>query len=330
MNHLAVLVVSVFPRGEPFGEPALVALDPDSFDVLAYREFPPSEFLENPASGRPGSIRHARGLARRGSRLFVSLFNAVGEYWVADPAGLDLSLKRRLTAPEAADLHGISSYDGSLAAASTGGDCVLIWDLGSGASRSIGLARAAPPAIDIRFPGQADEPVASWREALPGRGHLNDVALTGGGFVSCSLNRIVVSSRDGERVVAECSGALFHDAQPVGEGELFATDGARGEVVFIDLSSLRARRVAVSDPDRWFVRGAAIAGDHAYILRSQVTENRQTLIGANGRPQSRRATLGVSVLELGSRQLVAEAEVALVDAPKGSVAYQPLLWPVRT
>jgi len=330
VSRLEALVATIFPRGEPVGESALVALAPDSFEVLSYRELPSGDFLRNPADGAPGAVRHARGLAREGDRLFVTLFNSVGEYQVLDAAGLDLSLGRRLTSPAAADLHGLSLRGGELAVASTGGGCILIWDIESGECRGLRLGAALPEA-DIRFPCQGPGSSGDlWRDALPGQNHVNDVALAEGGFVFSGLTGIGAHLNGEERILASDDRALFHDARLLEDGRVLATDGARGELVLIDRDSRSQERVAVTEPDSWFLRGVEVVDDHAYLLRSEVVENRQLWIGREEPVRRWGATLGVSVLELRSRRLVSEATVVLPDAPAGSVAYQALAWGDRS
>jgi hypothetical protein len=323
---MSVLFVSVFPRGAPWGESALAALDPATHEVRAYREFPVHEFLADPARGEATSVRHARGLAVDGDRLFVSLFNSVGEYRVEDAARLQLTLERRLTSPAAADLHGISLAGRTLAGASTGGDCVVSWDLETEVWRSIGIDGARAPRKDIRFPdGAAGGPEASWRRALAPQGHVNNVSLTATGAIVCSLTKIVaLASSTPQTVLKSDPAALFHDAQIIG-GRLVATDGARGELMLLELDSGTETRVPVADPAAWFVRGIRMIGGHSYVLRSQVTRNRQTSLRERRPVLSRGTAFGLSIVDLDAGVILADDVIDLPDAPAGATVYEPAI-----
>lgn len=328
MSSAQVLLASVFPRGEPYGEPGLVALDRATLRVLSYREFTSRDFLPDPRDGGPTPVRHARGLAVRSDRLFVSLFNSIGEYRILDPGALRLRLQRRLTSPAAADLHGICLAPRGIAAASTGGACLLAWDLASEACCRIALDGVAPPAGgDLRFPeprggGCTD---ASWRRPLPPERHLNDVCLTGAGdLVACSLARIAVLSPGTPPIVlADDRAARFHDARPLGDGRILATDGARGELLVLAPGAGSPARIPVADPRAWFVRGVEVVDGRAYVLCSQVVDNRQLSISGRGTAVRRRgAVFGVSIVDLAGGRAVSNSVVSLPGAPAGSVVYQ--------
>jgi hypothetical protein len=238
-------------------------------------------------------------------------------------------LERRLTAPAAADLHGVSLAQGRLAAASTGGDCIVVWDLESGNSRAIGVGKAPVPATDIRFPERADRRSgnARWRTRLPGRRHINGVALTTSGFVSCMLTRVIELAGDTESVLHADDDARFHDLRLIDEHTLLITDSARGEILFLDLRTRSFARARIMDPTRWFLRGLEVVNGLAYVLGSNLLENRQDTIGRRGPVMRRGASLGLSVVDLDTRRLVTESTITVSDAPVGSVAYQAVASP---
>lgn len=329
MTRAGALIVSVFPRGQPGGGSALVAIDADSLELLAYREVPAGELLADERTGRPSALRHCRGLAVHGDRLFAAVFNAVAEYRVIDPRSLDLELVRRWTSPAAMDLHGLTIVDGQLFAVSTGGRCLLSWDLVDGRSTALVLDGGAPCDRDLRFPDRrvphgAACPVR-WRPAISHRDHLNDVAwVDAGALVVCSLGALRVSDPRRRRleVVLEQPGARLHDVSRLSARELLLTDGATGELVWVDACTWTTRRRRVVDPRAWFLRGLHVSDSAVYALQSQITRNGQAVLPA--RPEgagASGATFGISKMAVADGEVLATRAIHLPRAATGAVAY---------
>lgn len=322
------VVVSVLPRGQAYGMPALVALDDDSLEVTAYREFPKGEFLRSESTGRSSEIYHCRGLAIADDHLFAALFNAVAEYYVDDFSRLDLRFVRLWTAPAAQDLHGISLSRRRLLAASTGTDTVLMWDLDRGESRSIRVNGRPAGSADVRFPDQTrrpDQPTRVWRSPELNRLHLNDVTLLDDGrLVMSSLSRLWVSaSLDAKpTAVVDDEQARMHDGRPLSPTSVLLTDAGRGDLVVLDVDSGELRRFRIADPEQWFVRGVHVAGPYAYVLSSAVTKSQQSRLPV--RPSDRPrfgARFRVSIVQVADASVLLTREIALAGAPAGSVVY---------
>ena len=119
-----VLLVSVLPRLSRTGASALVALNANSLELIRVRCFPAREYLS-----RSGSMpmEHCRGIAQWDNALWVSMFNAVRRYEVADPETLKLRPGDVFSHPRAVDLHGICVDEDRLLVASTGADTIIEW-----------------------------------------------------------------------------------------------------------------------------------------------------------------------------------------------------------
>ena len=328
-------MVSVLPRGESFGDAALVALDIDSLDLLAMREFPTEEYLCDPSCADPGPIRHCRGIAQSGQTLLAALFNGVREYDVEAIRELRLRPRRLLSDPRAVDLHGIEARAGVLSAASTGSDAVLHWDLASGQASVVALGENGANGDgdgDLRFPDKLarERGYDDWRAVLDAALHVNGVSRdSDGSLIVSSLTCVVRVAAGAPRPIVEDPRARMHDGSPVTGGELLLTDAARGTLVSLDLETGARRFLAVADPADWFVRGLCVVDTTAYVLRSKVVASRQR--DPRGRHQLRvaptdGASFGISVVDLSCLALVEERAVDLPRLAPGTVAYGLLAW----
>lgn len=328
MTGCDALIVSILPRGQPHGEPALVALSSETLELVAYREFPRSEFLANEATGEPSRLRHCRGLAAADARLFASLFNAVAEYRVVNPRELNIELVGHWSAPAAVDLHGLCFDHDRLFAASTGSGSLIVWDLASRRWTSITLDEGESPSGDLRFPDQdvaRDISGGSWRRQNPDLPHLNDVTLLPDGrLITCSLNAVWMTdpASGTHTLLHRDSEALFHDGRPLAEDAIVLTDGARGDLVFLQLGTSAIRRLRIGDPACWFVRGVFVAESLMYVLSSEVTANGQLSIPDTGPPTRRAGSrFRITAVSVDDGSVLAERIVVLDRAAEGAAAY---------
>jgi hypothetical protein len=321
----SVIVVSVLPRGEPYGGSSLVALDRETLDPLEVREFPADEYLEDPELGAPGRIRHARGLATVGDKLYVALFNVVREYTVEDSRTLALRPGRLFTHPRACDLHGICVHEDTLVAASTGTDSVISWDLASATATVTQLG--TPGEEDVRFPDRLAREAAKedWREALDVRRHLNGVSIRGNGApVVCSLGEVFEISGEGQQSLYRREAARMHDGYLSDREQLLLTDAAVGGLISHDLIADEHRSFAVAKTDEWFVRGVGVVDDGtAYVLSSERMRSRQRspVLDPDSPPEARGAQFMVSTVDFTCGGHRDDKVVRVPDAPRGSVVY---------
>lgn len=323
-----VVLVSMLPRGEPFGASALVALDRETQKPLAVREFQETEYLEDPELGAPGQIRHGRGIVQLGDKLFVALFNCVREYAVEDVRELSLRPGRVFTDPRAVDLHGICVYGKTLSAASTGTDSVISWDIESGEATVTPLL--ATKEGDVRFPDRLARQAgkSDWREVLEDEQHVNGVSIRPDGTaVVCSLTRVLELRPEGIRTIHQETGARMHDGCLGSNGDLLLTDAARGTLVSLSIDDGIYRCLPIANPEEWFVRGIGIVGENAYVLSSEKMPSRQR---NPERDADAAAAMGssfmVTVIDLRTWTPVNEGVVRLSEVARGSVAYSLLGW----
>ncbi|HET6448015.1 MAG TPA: hypothetical protein VFG31_02810 [Conexibacter sp.] len=322
------LVVSLLPRGEAYGASALVALDATTLAPLAYRELPAAEYLADPVDGCAPPVEHCRGIAQSGRTLYAALFNGVREYAVDDIRTLTLRPGRMLTDRRAVDLHGMDVRGDRLVAASTGSDTVIEWQRRSGTVSALTPTTASKADDDLRFPhldAQRDGH-ADWRRCVRGRRHLNDVLLTDGGLVVCSLTSVWRTTGNAWELLARDRAARFHDGRPAPDGSLLLTDAARGALVALRPDE-RPQALALADPARWFVRGLTVEGRHAIVLRSAVVPTRQRdPRRIEHVVRERGATIGLTVVDLEHWSVVDDRTVTLPQAAAGVVAYKVLAW----
>lgn len=271
-----VLIISTLPRGAPSGASALVAVDRQELKPIAVREIREEEYLEDPVLGAPGRIRHCRGVAQSGDRLYVALFNCIREYTVESARELVLRPGRVFTHPRAADLHGICIHGRMLSAASTGSNCVITWNLDSGKACLVSLGQHGDD--DVRFPDRLAREVGAddWRDVLDHDLHLNGVsALPDGRVVVCSLTTVWQLGPSGPQPIIEEPTARMHDGCLGGAEKLLLTDASCGIVLSVDLTGNTFARIPVVNPDKWFVRGIGFVDDTAYVLASESMLSRQ-------------------------------------------------------
>jgi hypothetical protein len=319
----SVLLTSVLPRGEPTGASALVAIDQETLDPIAVREFPPEEYLEDPELGAPGAIRHARGIVCDGDRLYATLFNGVREYTVEDARELCLRPGRFFTHPRACDLHGICVRGNVLAAASTGSDSVIIWELDSGAAKVLSLGSDSD--LDVRFPDRLAREAghSDWRDVLDVQRHVNGVSiLSDGAVVVCSLTEVVEIGSGGCRQLHELSDGRMHDGCLAKEAELLLTDASRGVFLSLDMRTGFCRCIPIRDPKECFVRGIGVAGGFAYVLVSESMPSRQRDPHRDVYSEpARGGNFTISKVDLAGGQQVDERFLHLSEIARGSVAY---------
>lgn len=318
----------MLPRGEPFGASALVALDRETQKPLAVREFPNEEYLEDPELGAPGQIRHGRGIAQAGDRLYVALFNCIREYKVEDVRELRMRPERLLTDRRAVDLHGICVHNGTLSAASTGSDSVISWDLESGETTVIPFEETRTE--DVRFPDRLARAAGkhNWRQALETEQHINGVSVRPDGTaVVCSLTRVFEVGPQGMHTIHEAIEGCMHDGCLSSSDSLLLTDAACGTLVALDLSNGRSRCMPIANPMEWFVRGIGIVGEKAYVLSSEVMPSRQldSIRNANA-PAAMGGSFMISVADLRAWVPISERIVRVSEVARGSVAYGLLSW----
>lgn len=320
----SAILVSVLPRGEPFGSSALLSLDPETLQILSIREFPSGEYLVDPDGNGSGPIQHCRGLACSGPRLFAALFNGVREYEIEDARNLRLRPGRLLTHPRGSDLHGLDVSGTTLAAASTGTDSVVFWDLRSGEANVIPLGETG--VADLRFPAKLalESGESDWRRVLEAQLHANGVALRpDGSVVICTLTGVAELTRSGPRPIYEDDEAKLHDCCAENGDELLLTDAARGLLISLDVSSGQRRCCEiVTDPREWFVRGVGVLDDRIYVLSSEVMSSRQRspLAATSCEASARGSSFLISIVDpdLGP---VKEETVRMPQMARGTVAY---------
>lgn len=321
----ASLVVSVLPRGTRSGAAGLIALDLATLHVQAVRLFGVGEYLADPVPTPHPLIEHCRGVVQRNGILFTALFNAVGAYVVRDASSLTIDPVTRLTAPAAVDLHGLEVRDDVVVAASTGADAVIRWQLGQSVPQVIALSTRSD-VRDWRFPRRlaAEANCGDWREVLDVSSHINHVAVRAeGGLLVGSLTRIVVVTDAHERPLVTDRGAQMHDAQETSDGDVIATDAARGTVVTWDgATGKRVQDLAVADPERWFVRGLLRVGENLMVLRSERVATRQRCTAAFPRAVAPTGCrFGVTVLDARNGVHLLERDIEVPEVARGSVVY---------
>jgi hypothetical protein len=322
------ILVSLLPRGEPFGASALVALDRESQEPLAVHEFGADEYLEDPELGEPGQIRHCRGVAQAGDRLFVALFNCVREYRVKDIRQLLLEPGRLFTHPRAVDLHGICIQGGTLSAASTGSDSVISWDLDSGEIAVTALFNGGGE--DVRFPDRLAREAgkSDWRQSLDAAQHVNGVSIAGGGTaVVCSLTKVLELGPDGAHPILADDEAQMHDGCLADNDELLLTDAANGLLVSLNLRTRECRSMTIAAPDEWFVRGIGLVDGRAYVLSSEVMGSRQRDAERDADlPAVMGSSFMISIVDLAAWAPISDRVLRLSEIARGSVAYSLLGW----
>lgn len=306
----------------------MVALDPYNLEPISVRMFPADEYLSDPALQTPGGIRHCRGIAQSGPRLYAALFNGVREYAVDDARSLSLRPGRLFTDPRAVDLHGICIENGNLYAASTGSNSVIGWDLQTAAATTVSLS---PPRVDgdLRFPDQLARLVneSDWRAVLDADRHINGVSVRDGSMVVCSLTQVLELTGEEVKSLRDDEEGRMHDGCFSGEDDLLLTDGSRGLLVCLDLSSGSCRCTPIADPEDWFVRGVGVIHGRAYVLSSPTMPSRQRgLDGHSGAPAMAGGRFMVSIVDLAAWALVEERLIELEDVAQGSVVYGLVGW----
>jgi hypothetical protein len=322
-----VLLVSVLPRLSRTGASALVALDANSLELIRVRCFPAREYLS-----RSGSMpmEHCRGIAQWDNALWVSMFNAVRRYEVADPETLKLRPGDVFSHPRAVDLHGICVDDDRLLVASTGADTIIEW--GRASSEPTLHPLSGTDSRDLRFPARLapESGCNDWRDLLPGRLHINDVcAGDRESIVVCALRQIFLIRRNRVRVLHADPTALFHDGRALNDGRLVFTDASRGRLVMVDPDGMsRATSIDVASPSEWFVRGLATSENYVYVLRSELGASRQRALPGRGQAgdSSTPGRFGVSVVDTTSGHIVAEHTIASPQLSAGVNAYSIIRW----
>jgi hypothetical protein len=318
-----VILITTLPRGEPAGASHLIALDRETLQLLEVREFPAKEYLEDAAVRAPGRIRHARGIAIKDGKLYVALFNIVREYEIVDLRRLELLPGRYFTSPLACDLHGICVRGDTLAAASTGTDSLICWDLRS--EEAVVTPIGDVVSADVRFPerlalaaGKQD-----WREVLRVSRHVNGVSIRADGTpVVCSLTQVLEIPPEGPAAVHEKSGGRMHDGCLSPSGELLLTDAAGGLLIALDLDSRDCRCFTISDPADWFVRGIGVADGIAYVLGSEPMPSRQRDPHLDPAASVERgSSVMISTVDLATGYQMEEEVLRLSQLARGSVAY---------
>ncbi|HEX5609804.1 MAG TPA: hypothetical protein VFX45_06910 [Solirubrobacterales bacterium] len=320
------IVVSMLPRGEAYGGSLLIALDRESLELIAVREFTADEYLEDPVLGEPGKIRHARGLATLGDKLYVALFNQVCEYTVVDPRELDLRLERTFTDPRACDLHGISVSGSSLAAASTGTDSVITWDLESEEASVTSLGIKSEE--DVRFPDRLarDAEVEDWRDVLEVDRHVNGVSIRPDGTpIVCSLSEVLELGAGGVRSLHLPEEGRMHDGYLSPSETLLLTDASCGTLLSLDLNNCEDRRsTPIAKPEEWFVRGIGVVDKTAYVLSSEAIPSRQRnpMHDLSAAPEAVGGSFRVAAVNLDHFGATIDEELVRVpEAPRGAVVY---------
>jgi len=320
------IVVSMLPRGEAYGGSLLVALDREKLEPIATREFPAEEYLEDPVLGEPGKIRHARGIATADDKLYVALFNQVCEYTVVDPRELDLRPGRAFTHPRACDLHGISVDGSSLAAASTGTDSVITWDLESEEASVTSLGIESEN--DVRFPDRLarDAGREDWREVLEVGRHVNGVSIRPDGTpVVCSLSEVLELAADEVRSLHLPEDGRMHDGYLSPSETLLLTDASCGLLVSLDLNNSDDRRsIPIAKPEEWFLRGIGVVDKTAYVLSSEAIPSRQRnpVRDPTSAPEAIGGSFRVAAVDLDHFGApIDEKFVRVPEAPRGSVVY---------
>jgi hypothetical protein len=293
---------------------------------VSARLIDPAEYLSAP-DDQSFAVEHCRGLALRGSDLYVALFNSVREYRVDDARALALKPGRVFTHRKAADIHGITVAGGTLYAASTATDSVVAWSLKSGRSRVIDLGNPEPR--DLRFPMKLARAArhADWRGIVNAGLHLNQVCVHVSGAYATGLHRLVRIGDYGLETIVYDAQALFHDAEPDPDGLLALTDAARGQLVRIDPGTGRAIRLPVADANQHFVRGLCVRGDYAVVLRSERVVSRQRSPWRMSGAGPKGAAFGVSIIHLRSGAVELDRVVSMPDLAAGSVAYTAVAVP---
>lgn len=319
-----MILVTTLPRGEPGGASTLVAIERETLQPLAVREFPSEEYLEDPEAKAPGRLRHARGIAIREGKLFVALFNAVREYEILNPRTLDLRAGRIFTDPQACDLHGICVEGETLAAASTGTDSLICWDLRSGEASVTSLGPAT--AEDVRFPERlalaADK--EDWRDVLTVAQHVNGVSIRPDGPpILCSLDEVLEIPPEGPRPVHRGNESRMHDGCLSPAGNLLLTDAAQGILISVDPSGRKAPNCfSIADPKEWFVRGIGLVDGTAYVLSSESMRSRQRDPKLDpDAPVELGGSFMISTVDLATGAQVEEKVLRLSEVPRGTVAY---------
>jgi hypothetical protein len=272
--------VTVFPRGAAGTRSGLVHLELPGRRVLSAHVGGDQDALVDPATGRPGLLRHMRGLTTYRDRLLVGAFNCVNSYTRAsDGDEFRLEWKRRYTHPGLCDVHGIRVCDDRLYAASTGSDSVVRWDLDDASDVAIfplGDDEAANRRLNFPERLVTGDESLNWRTAVCNRLHVNDVNVRGTSLLVTSLHAVTLRPFDGTQATElyRDPDGILHDASLLDDSVLL-TNARTGELLRLDLHSGQAVRSRIVDPSECFLRGLAVDGPSVWLLGSERVSNRQ-------------------------------------------------------